>query len=172
MNPEADSTPANCNYCGKANPDRLSSCAACGTVLVAPVRSAEPRRGKKSRLLAVSLAILLGPLGLIYVGAWVPAAAMILISLPFRLTYNGNVWVAIGSRMLAALWAYCAVIEGDEAPNVNRDSKRLLDQAAQFENTDKIRAIAVYEQIIHEYPDTAASREAARNIETIARQKA
>ncbi len=166
-----DVAPEKCDYCGKPNPDRFATCVNCGTVLATPAPGDAPQPGKKSRLLAVSLAILFGPLGLIYVRAWVPAAVMLLISFLVLLTRHGALWVVIGVRILAALWAYCAVSEQDEAPNAQRDSKRLLDQAARLESTDKIQAMAVYEQTIREYPDTSASREAARNIEALGSQK-
>jgi hypothetical protein len=121
----------------------------------------------KSKTLAVLLALVFGPLGLIYVGAWRPALKLIAAGMPFVLLDKGGLWLTFGSRIIGAAWAYHKVIEQDTAPNIDRDSIRLLDEAARLENFDRAQAIAVYEEIIQQYPETSASKEAARNIETL-----
>jgi hypothetical protein len=130
-----------------------------------PSPDAQPK--KKSKITAVLLALIFGPLGLLYVRAWWPAFVMILIGFPFIITRHGGLWLTIGSRIVAAIWAYHAVIELDEAPQPNRDSAALLNEAARLESVDRSKAIAAYEEIIRLYPDTSASSEAARNIQAL-----
>jgi len=92
---------------------------------------------------------------------------MIGAGVPFILTRTGGVWLPIASRILCATWAYCLAVEEDGAPNVKRDSKRLLEQAARLENSNPLQAIDAYQKIIDGYPGTLASKEAARNIKVL-----
>src|SRR5690242_4653746 len=147
---------ASCSYCGRQNPDRLPTCPGCGTPLVSEPYSPQTEPKTKSRVLAVCLALVFGPLGLFYVGAWQAAFIMMFIGAPFVLTHTGGLWLTIGSRILCATWAYCAAIEQARTPNTRRDSKRLLEEAARLENVDRSKAVAVCEQIIRLYPDTPA----------------
>lgn len=158
---------AACDYCGRENLGRLPACTGCGTPLVSapPPIDTEPRG--KSKALAVVLALLLGPLGLLYVRAWWPAFVMIIVAAPFILTRTGGLWLMVGGRILCAVWAYYVVVEQDEAPNDYRDSARLLDKAARLENEDFSKAIATYEEIVRRYPDSCASRQAGDAIETL-----
>lgn len=98
------------------------------------------------------------------------AFTMIVITAPFMLTRTGGLWIMIGIRIIAAVWAYFTVVEHDETPNSGRDAKRLLNEAARLENVDRAKAIAAYEEIARLYPNTAASKEAKGNIESLARQ--
>ena len=167
MNATTNEPAAACDYCGRENPDRLPACTGCGTPLVSapPPTDIEPKG--KSKGSAVALALLLGPLGLLYVRAWWPAFVMIVVAAPFIVTRTGGLWLTIGGRILCAVWAYYAVIEQDEAPNDRRDSARLLDEAARLESVDFSEAIAAYEEIVRRYPDSRASKQATDAIETL-----
>ena len=94
---------------------------------------------------------------------------MIVIGVPFILTHNAGLWLTIGARLVAAAWAYSLVVEQDDAPNPQRDAGRLLDEAAGLESVDFHRAIAAYEEVMRQYPDTRASKQAASAIETLTR---
>ena len=165
-----ESVAAPCAYCGCENPERLPICSGCGTSLGDTPLPADSKSKGKSKTLAICLALIFGPLGLAYVKAWQTAFLMILIGAPFVLTHTGGMWVTVGSRVLCAVWAYCVVVEQDRSPNAKRDSSRLLDKAASLEGTNRAKAIAVYEEIIRLYPGTSASREAARNTQTLTRR--
>ncbi len=165
-----ESPAQSCSYCGRANPDRLSTCTGCGTPLVSeppPPASTEPAR--KSKAVAVFLSLIVGPLGLIYVGGWWQAFVMIVVGVPFFLTHKGGLWFTIGGRLVAAAWAYSVIVEQDDAPNPERDTRRLLDKAARLENVDFHKAIAAYEEVMRQYPGTRASKQAANAIETLKR---
>jgi len=165
----SDVPAATCSWCGRENKDRLSHCTGCGTRLVSepPPEVAESKGPRKA--LAVCLALAFGPLGLLYVKAWETAFVMILIAAPFVITHTGGLWITIGGRIICATLAYSLAVEGDEAPNLRRDTARLLDEAARLESIDRVKAIAAYEEIVRMYPNTSASKEAARNIETMQR---
>ena len=109
MSTTLSETPAaTCSYCGNENVDNLPFCAGCGTRLVsepepdpAAVKEAKP----KSRILAVCLAVIFGPLGLFYVNArfggyWL---AMMAIFIPMRFVHGAALWVTFGSRLLSAV---------------------------------------------------------------------
>jgi len=57
----------------------------------------------KSKLLAIILALIFGPLGLIHARAWITAFVMILIAVSFIITHTGGMWIAIGGRILCAV---------------------------------------------------------------------
>jgi hypothetical protein len=160
------SIPASCEYCGRENPERLLGCGGCGTPFDVPQPQSDLGPNRKSPGLAVALTLLFGPIGLVYVGAWQAGAVIFLIALPFKMAHAG-VWVTIGVRIVSVFWALSELKKQDEAPNVRRDSARLLDKAAQLENVDFSKAILAYEEIIQLYPDTSASKEAARSIRTL-----
>lgn len=157
-----------CSYCGRANPDKLPACAECGTALVSELPApASTGPARKSKALAVFLSLIFGPLGLIYVGGWWQAFVMIVVGAPFILSHTGGLWLTIGGRLVAAAWAYSLVVEQDDAPNPQRDAGRLLDKASRLENVDFREAIAAYEEVMRQYPDTRASKQAASAIETL-----
>jgi hypothetical protein len=160
---------AECIYCGGQFPDGTPTCPDCGTSLVRVLPSAQSEPKRKSKGLAVFLALVFGPLGLLYVGALWPALLMILIGTAFILTHTGGLWMVFGSRILATVWAYGTIVEQNEAPDI-RGSKRLLNEAAGLERTDRAKAIATYEQILRLYPNTPASGEAARNLQALGAQ--
>jgi hypothetical protein len=121
----------------------------------------------KSRILAVGLALALGPLGLLYVRAWGTAVLLLLIAIPFLLNRTGGLWLPIGGRILCAVLAYYFAVELNKTSDSDRDSGRLLDEAARLESVDREKAIAAYEEIVRLYPNTSAGKEAARNIQTL-----
>lgn len=58
---------------------------------------------------------------------------------------------------------------GHDSPNPQRDAASLLDEAARLESVDFHKAISAYEEVIHQYPDTRASKEAASAVEVLKR---
>ncbi|HEX5220749.1 MAG TPA: hypothetical protein VFZ59_14355 [Verrucomicrobiae bacterium] len=161
---------AACSYCGRENPDRHHTCRECGTALATPEQQpANTGPCGKSKVVAVCLSLIFGPLGLVYVNAWGAAFLAIAIGFPFVVTHKGGLWLTFGGRILCAVWAYCVLQEDDKAPNLRRDSLRLLNEAARLENVDRNQAIAAYEQIAKDYSGTDAGKEAARSIEVLRR---
>jgi hypothetical protein len=161
-----ESIPASCGYCGRENSERLLGCSGCGTPFEVPqpLNDSEPKR--KSKALAIALALILGPWGLVYVGAWRTALVIFLIALPFRMAHAG-VLLMIAIRIISVIWVLLELWEQDETPNARRDSARLLDEAARLESVDFSKAITAYEEIICLYPNTAASKEASSALLTL-----
>jgi len=119
----ADSPAGSCSYCGRANPDKLSACAECGTPLVS--NSPAPATkvpSPKSKAAAVLLSLFFGPLGLLYVGGWWQAFVMIAIAFPFIVTHKGGLWVIIGGRIIAAAWAYDLAVAHPSNASSDRDA--------------------------------------------------
>jgi hypothetical protein len=162
-----------CSWCGKENSQRLPNCAGCGTRLAAEVEppfSLDEAPKPKSRLLAICLTLIFGPLGLIYLQAWGTMVLLIALAFPFVLTQKGGLWVTLGARFVSAAMAYSLVREKSTKPNETRDATRLLNAAARLETVNRDEAILAYENIIQLHPDTRASREAMRNIEILKRR--
>ena len=153
--------PAACDYCGRENPDRLTTCTGCGT----PLTQNESKG--KSKGLAYLLALLLPAIALFYVGAWKRALILIFTALLLRATHFGGLWFIVGVRIICVYWVYRAFAKQNEAPNADVDWSNLLDEAARLESVDRAKAIEAYEEIIRLHPDTSASRESARNIQTL-----
>lgn len=120
--------------------------------------------------MGVFLALLFGPLGLFY-SSVSGALTMIVLAVPLYLITRGGWFFTVFGHIACAVWAYVALYEDDQKPNPGRDSVRLLDKAAALERTDIPQAVAIYQEIIRLFPDTSASREAIRNIQTLTRQK-
>jgi hypothetical protein len=155
-----------CSYCGRANPAGLPVCGECGSPLGGIATTTDSPPKKKSRVLAVILALTLGPLGLFYASIS-GGGIMILIAGLFYFLAHGGWWFFIGMRIICAVWALVVLYEQDEKPNSNRDSKRLLNEAASLEGVDRVKAIGLYEQIVQLFPETPAAREAKQNIRTL-----
>lgn len=161
---------ATCDWCGKANAERLPKCAGCGTRLVSEPPPPPRAQKGKDRTTAVYLAFIFGPLGLIYIRAWGIIVVLMLIRGYFFATHSLNLWAAIGIRFASAGFAY-GLFDKDTVSAEDIDSKatELLDAAARLENVDRAQAIAAYREIVRLYPNTNAGAEAARNIQTLMR---
>ena len=159
-----------CNYCGRENPERLSVCLGCGTSLAPEPAETEAKPRAKSKALAVLLALGFGPLGLFYASVS-GALTMIVIALPLYVLTHGGLLFHVAGRVICAVWAYVALREQDEASKPRREATRLLDEAAHLESSDRVKAIAVYEEIVRLFPDTPAAREAARNLQTLSQNQ-
>jgi len=158
-----------CEYCGRANAERLAACSGCGTPLITTptvLISSAPRQ--KSKFLAVCLALVFGPLGLFYATAS-GAVIMILIAAPFIVSRTGGYWVSIGGRLVCAVWAVYALTHDQGKSNSKADPQRLLDKAMRLESVDRTKAINAYKEVIRLFHNTSASREAARNVEVLTR---
>lgn len=173
MNTALSESPATtCSWCGRKNQERAPFCSGCGTRLVAEPTAPEPLDVKgRSRMLAVSLTLIFGPLGLVYVRAWGTLLLMVILSAPFVLTHTGGLWVSIGVRIISAALAYSLVGEQDGKSSPSDEWSRLLQEAARLENTDRAKAVAAYEDIARRFPNTLASKEATRAIEVLKRAR-
>ncbi len=160
-------TLSTCPWCGRNNPELSPTCTNCGEQLDAEPGADSAKAPARSQLVAVLLALALGPLGLVYLRAWGTAFWITLIGLPFVLTHTGGLWITIGARLICASLAYGFASE--QIPNPKRDASRLLEKASRLEDTDRPQAIAIYEEIVRSYPGTTAGKEAARNLETLSR---
>jgi hypothetical protein len=166
-----------CEYCGRENEAEALYCSGCGTPLVSE-ELLPPR--KKSKIAAGILAFIFGPLGLLYLGGEgfmviifllglgifvAPILYYVLIATKIGLLFN------LLARVVCVMWAVNAVERRNANPDDPPDTLTLLNEAAQLENTDIAQAIAKYEEVISMYPESRASAEAARNIQTLNKAK-
>ena len=163
-----------CEWCGRANTERLPSCAGCGTRLVSelPAAPSEKRKGK-DRMAAVCFALIAGSLGLIYINAWGnDAGAAVVDSRFFFATHSGGVWVVIGIRLVSGGFAYGLFDRQGDSRDTVSEAAELLQTAARLESVDREKAIAAYREVLRLYPNTPASSEATRNIQVLMRHAA
>ncbi|MDB6052657.1 MAG: hypothetical protein JWN25_180 [Verrucomicrobiales bacterium] len=158
-----------CNYCGRKNPEKIQNCSGCGQWLGNGPSPAEIAARRKSKTIAVILAFIFGPLGLIYLWAWWPMVVMIIAQLVLYCLKASTLWVLLISRIICATWAYQIVVKMDQTPNPRREAEIMLDQAIQLERTDLSQAIKVYEDIVENHPNTRSGKAAAQCLETLKR---
>ena len=160
---------ATCEWCGQANAERLPQCAGCGTRLVSepPPSQREQRKGKDP-MKAVCLALIFGPLGLIYINAWGTIVILVLIRGYFFATHTFSFWSIIGIRLVSGAFAYGLIDRhAEETPDITSEATAALDVAARLESVDREKAIAAYREVVRLYPNTDASSEATRNIHVL-----
>lgn len=156
-----------CPYCGQENSVHLSVCAGCGTSLTKLTPEEERAPKRRSKGAAVILVLIFGPIGLFYVRAYLFSLTLVLIGVVLYVAKLSGLWSMIGARIFCALWVYHFLSEMEEPPGGKQDPQSLLNRAANLERYNVDEAIAAYEEIIHKYPNTAASEEAQRNITTL-----
>ncbi len=152
-----------CSYCGKENPKQLVHCGGCGSYL----SSEEFAPPKKSKGLAIFLALVFGPLGLLYVRPMLGVKMLIagiVVFFPIMLaSAKSSLFFVVAYRIFCA---YLAVQNlSPEPPDI--EARILLDEAAALETKDPSRAITIYEEIISRFPHTKPGKEAVRNIEVV-----
>ena len=162
-----------CDYCGGKNTDEAANCSGCGNPLRELAASQNP---KKSKGLAVFLALIFGPLGLLYVGGEGLMIVIFIAGLSFLLIpvltaaahfMNGfGLLFSLVGRLAAAWWASVAIDRQNADPDVP-DAQDLLVEAAKLENQDFALAIAKYEEIIARFPKTTAATSARNCLQTL-----
>ena len=159
---------AACDYCGRQNPEGAPACSGCGKTLLVTMPPAEPGPKRKSKGVAVCLALVFGPLGLLYSSVY-GGCVMLVLAFPLYLLTHGGLWFSLGGRIVCAAWAYAAFSNAAEAGTPDQRARRLLETAARLESVDRRKAIAVYQQLAKLFPQSPAGREAVRNIDTLKR---
>ena len=167
----ADSIAASCDYCGRENPERLLACSGCGSPLSEEPPPATTGPKGKSMPIAITLALVFGPLGLLYSNT---SAAIVLIVLAvgkmILLRDTGTTGALISFfafRVVCVALAIHSISRFNAQSDPASDTEALLDQAARLESIDRAQAILAYEEIVKRFPKTAAGREAERNIQVL-----
>ena len=173
-----------CTYCGKEYPDEAKACAVDAQPLIrvpstgmppeltgdATPDGSEPEADaqftpESPHQVAANRDMLVG-------GLWCLGGIIVTV-----VTYSsvanspggGTYVVAWGAILFGAL-RFIRGLTGESKAKPKDDSaeaQSLLDIAARFENVDRAKAVEKYEEIVRLFPDTAASREAQRNIHTL-----
>ena len=154
-----------CAYCGKENDDESPNCVGCGVSLVAQsseAPSAPVLASKTQRQIDGQRLMRNG-------GLWF-AGGMVVTVVSYVLASDsprgGHYFVAYGALIvgLVQFLRGRAMASGDDS---GLEAKELLNQAARLEGVDRAKAIAIYAEIIKSFPNTRASAEAQRNIQTL-----
>jgi hypothetical protein len=165
-----------CGYCGHENTAEAVHCSDCGTLLVEEQTTSESECPKKSKTVAVILALIFGPIGLLYLGLEGLMVVIFVVGIAFfalpLLVSATNQFHGVGllisllGRAASAWWALTVVERRNSDPDAP-DAGVLLDEAAKLENVDFAQAIAKYEELIAKYPDSSASAMAKSCLQTI-----
>jgi hypothetical protein len=107
------------------------------------VSEAPPIKEKagKSMVLAILLAFVFGPVGLLYVRAWWVAFLVVAVAVPFYVTGKLTWIFSIASRLFCAFWAYHVFTEHEKEQSGQPDVSDLLNRAARLEVIDFEKAI-------------------------------
>jgi len=92
---------------------------------------------------------------------------MLLVAAAVYGTKHGGLWFIIVTRIVCVAWAHHALRKQRASARPATDAASLLEEAARLEDVDRSKAIAAYHEIVTLFPNTAAGREAARNIQTL-----
>jgi hypothetical protein len=81
--------------------------------------------------------------------------------------YGGHYVIAYGAVIygLAQYFRGRAAARGTDS---KEQAEELLDAAAHLESVDRAKAVALYEEIVRNFPGTCAGKEAQRNLQTLA----
>jgi hypothetical protein len=113
--------------------------------------------------------LIFGPLGLIYINAWGTVVVLVLIRGYFMATHTFSFWSIIGIRLVSGAFAYGLFDRRRDTKDISSEAAALLEAAARLESVDREKAIAAYREVVRLYPNTDASSEATRNIQTLMR---
>ena len=166
-----------CDYCGGHNPDTATHCSGCGTALV-PEPAPESQALKKSKGVAVILAAIFGPLGLLYLGGEGLMVVLLVMGIGFFAFplimgaphhVNGfGLLISLLGRALSVLWAVKAVARRNlDSGASDAEADALLDQAVELESVDMAQAVSKYKELISKYPASSASTSARNCLDTI-----
>ena len=170
-----------CDYCGRENSDAAANCSGCGNQIFEAPDSAEPKQKTKSKAVAVTLALIFGPIGLLYLGGEGLLAVLLVVGLSFFLVplvmaashqMNGlNLLISLLGRAISAWWAI-SVVDRRNADPEEEDAHALLDEAVKLENIDFGQAIAKYEEVIARFPNTTAAAAAKDCVQSLRKASA
>jgi hypothetical protein len=140
----------------------------------------ESRAPKKSKAVAVILAAIFGPLGLLYLGMEGLMVVILVIGIGFFALplvmgaahqVNGfGLLISLLGRALSVWWAVKTVARQNldsGASDASAEADALLDQAVKLEGVDMAQAVTKYEELIANYPGSSASRSARNCLNTI-----
>jgi hypothetical protein len=165
-----------CGHCGRENVDEAINCFNCGTVLNTPETVNESEPTKKSKAVAVTLALIFGPLGLLYLGIEGFMVVLAVVGLGFFLlpliaiAVHGTgigLLISLLARVAAAWWAIKAVDRRNNFDSDGSEANDLLDEATKLESVDLALAIAKYEELVSLHPGTRPAIIAANCLKTL-----
>jgi hypothetical protein len=158
-----------CSYCGKGNNDQFTTCEGCGTPLGVDFSEAQvskPRNAVEDRSAQGEKLMLHGVLWFVGGGAVTLVSYLAAVNSPG----GGHYFIAHGAIIVEIVQflrgrSMAAGTDGDSR------AQELLDTAALFESVDRVKAVALYAEIVSAFPNTRASDEAQRNIQTLTSHK-
>jgi len=162
-----------CDYCGQEYSGEASQCPSCGKSFAEEPVSPPP---PKSKTIAVVLAVIFGPLGLLYLGVEglvvylfvIGISIFVLPVVAYGVHMQGlGLLIIILARVASVSWVLHALARREPGHAEEFEAEQLLDEAIKLENVDYGQAIAKYEEVIQGYPGSAASKSAQTCIATL-----
>lgn len=154
-----------CSYCGKENDDASAACAGCGTPLIGGPTNAEASQNPAPQNPRVAYGNQLMIRGALW---FIGGTGVTLLSYSAASSgpYGGHYVIAFGAIIfgLAQLFRGLSAASGTDN---SQQAEELLQVAAQLETADRARSIALYADIVKNFPGTRAGKEAQKNMETL-----
>jgi len=157
----------NCAYCGRENTDDAAHCRECGTTFVtepSDLQSSKSDAPKDPARVAAEKRMLYGALWcvggiLVTVVSYASAA---------RSPFGGTYIVAWGAIVFGALRFFQGLSGRDARPSTEDNAYEALSVGTRLETQGRVQeAVAVYQAIIEKYPQTEASKDAKKSIESL-----
>jgi hypothetical protein len=156
----------NCSYCGRGNEDYAGQCGECGTSFDTEVtvsQRAKPEtpndgaRAAEKRMFSGAL--------------WCVGGILVTLITYFSAASSpsgGTYIVAWGAIVFGALQFFQGLFNRNGKPSSVDTGYEALGYAAQLETKGRVQeALVVYQKIIEKYPDTDASNDAKKSIESL-----
>lgn len=162
-----------CDYCGQEYSVEATQCPSCGKSFAEEPVSPPP---PKSKTIAVVLALIFGPLGLLYLGGEgvmallfvVGVSIFVLPVVAYGVHMQGlGLLITILARVASVSWVLHALARREPGHAEELEAGQLLDEAIKLENADFGQAISKYEEVMQNYPGSNASKAAQTCIATL-----
>ena len=157
----------NCAYCGHKNTEDAAQCLECGTPLVIAASESQTSKADASDNPARAAA----EKRMLYGALWCSGGILVTVisytsaaSSPF----GGNYIVAWGAIVFGALRFFQGLRGRDAQPKTEDIAYEALAHGTRLETQGRIQeALAVYQAIIEKYPQSDASKDAKKSIESL-----
>jgi hypothetical protein len=150
-----------CPYCGTSNPDQAQNCPSCGTQLREPAQVADEQPADNSLDATNKSRMIRG-------GVWC-IGGILITGLTYATAAPGGTYIiAWGAIIFGAMRFFQARSAIGKPTNTEDGLYAALELGTSLETRGRIKeAIALYERICQEHPNSPAARDARKSLESL-----
>jgi hypothetical protein len=144
-----------CPYCGREQLEPAERCPQCGKELAEDLAKLDPRRAAGEKQMARgALWLILG-------------VTVTVFTYTVARGHGGSYIIAYGAIIGGLAMFFKGRFAAAGKIDMNEEATQLLEMAAMLESVDRVKATELYRKIIEQFPNTAQSEEASRNIQIL-----